>query len=74
MEYREDLFVTLLDGLAESDRRAVMTSIDQATDVKRRQIRRSALSEQQRLRARRAAQQAARQAEAVSEDDEEDET
>jgi hypothetical protein len=56
VEYREDLFVTLLAGLSDSDKAAVMESIDRATDSKRRQIRRSALSEQQRLAARRAAQ------------------
>ncbi len=55
MEYREDLFVTLLAGLPDGDRAAVIDSIDRATDIKRRQIRRSALSEQERLAARRAA-------------------
>jgi hypothetical protein len=53
MEYREDLFVTLLDGLPQSDRLEVVRSIDRATDVKRRQIRQSTLSEQQRLLLRR---------------------
>ncbi len=55
MEYREDLFVTLLAGLPDGDQAAVMQSIDRATAIKRRQIHRSALSEQQRLATRRAA-------------------
>jgi hypothetical protein len=55
VEYREDLFVQMLAGLPEPDRRAVMQSIDRATAVKRHQIRRSALSEQERLAARHAA-------------------
>jgi uncharacterized protein YaiL (DUF2058 family) len=63
MEYREDLFVTLLAGLPRTERTAVMESIDHATDVKRRQIRRSALSEEQRLRLRRDEKLANRQKE-----------
>ena len=42
MEYREDLFVTLLAGLPTTDQMAVMESIGRATNLKRRQIRRSA--------------------------------
>jgi hypothetical protein len=55
VEYREDLFVQLLAGLPEGDQQAVMQSIDRATAVKRQQIRRSTLSEQERLAARHAA-------------------
>jgi hypothetical protein len=55
VEYREDLFVQLLAGLPQGDQQAVMQSIDRATAVKRHQIRRAALSEQERLAARHAA-------------------
>ena len=61
MEYREDLFIALLTGLPRSDRLAVMQSIDHATDVKREQIRRSSVSEQQRLHIRRSEKLAQRE-------------
>jgi len=53
MEYREDLFVSLLAGLSVEERADVLDAIDRTTAGKRRQIERASQAEQMRIERRR---------------------